>query len=38
VTCAACVAAVEKALERVKGVNSVMVSLATEKAYVSLSA
>ncbi len=33
-TCAACVAAVEKALERVEGVNSVVVSLATEKAYV----
>ncbi|MBT7186243.1 copper-translocating P-type ATPase [Candidatus Bathyarchaeota archaeon] len=33
-TCAACVAAVEKALERINGVNNVVVSLATEKAYV----
>lgn len=33
-TCAACVAAVEKALERVEGVEEVVVSLATEKAYV----
>lgn len=33
-TCAACVAAVEKALERVEGVDEVVVSLATEKAYV----
>lgn len=33
-TCAACVAAVEKALQRVEGVEEVVVSLATEKAYV----
>ena len=33
-TCAACVAAVEKALERVEGVESVVVNLATEKAFV----
>jgi len=33
-TCAACVAAVEKALERVPGVESVVVNLATEKAFV----
>ena len=33
-TCAACVAAVEKALQRVKGVDEGVVSLATEKAYV----
>jgi Cu+-exporting ATPase len=33
-TCAACVAAVEKALKRVDGVDDVVVSLATEKAYV----
>lgn len=33
-TCAACVAAVEKALERVPGVIEVSVNLATEKAFV----
>jgi len=33
-TCAACVAAVEKALERVHGVKEVVVNLATEKAFV----
>jgi len=33
-TCAACVAAVEKALERVPGVKEVVVNLATEKAFV----
>ncbi len=33
-TCAACVAAVEKALERVPGVESVVVNLATEKAFI----
>jgi P-type Cu+ transporter len=33
-TCAACVAAVEKALERVPGVKEAVVSLATEKAFV----
>jgi len=33
-TCAACVAAVEKALERVPGVKDAVVSLATEKAFV----
>ena len=33
-TCAACVAAVEKALERVPGVEEVVVNLATEKAFV----
>ena len=33
-TCAACVAAVEKALERVPGVELVVVNLATEKAFV----
>jgi Cu+-exporting ATPase len=33
-TCAACVAAVEKALERVPGVEKVVVNLATEKAFV----
>jgi len=33
-TCAACVAAVEKALERVPGVEEVAVNLATEKAFV----
>jgi Cu+-exporting ATPase len=33
-TCAACVAAVEKALERVPGVVEVVVNLATEKAFV----
>ncbi|MCW4012676.1 MAG: heavy metal translocating P-type ATPase, partial [Candidatus Bathyarchaeota archaeon] len=33
-TCAACVAAVEKALERVPGVKEAVVNLATEKAFV----
>ena len=33
-TCAACVAAVEKALERVQGVQEVVVNLATEKAFI----
>jgi Cu+-exporting ATPase len=32
--CASCVATVEKALKNVKGVSSVVVNLATEKAYV----
>jgi len=34
--CASCVASVEKALKNVKGVSSVVVNLATEKAYVDL--
>ena len=33
-TCAACVAAVEKALERVQGVQEVVVNLATEKVFI----
>jgi len=33
-TCAACVVAIEKALERVHGVKEVVVNLATEKAFV----
>jgi len=32
--CASCVATVEKALEKVKGVSSAVVNLASEKAYV----